>query len=136
MDSPPNLPSSEPKTKIQFPNLNALRFLAAAAVIVHHVELTKAFLGLPNIAGVRAIPVIGPLGVVLFFVLSGFLITYLLLVEERTAGRISIRRFYTRRILRIWPLYYVVVSAGLFLLPHISALRPLGERSMISGRRR
>jgi peptidoglycan/LPS O-acetylase OafA/YrhL len=126
MDPRPQLPFAEPKANVYFPNLNALRLIAAAAVVVHHVELTKHTLGLPSLAYVAAISAMGPLGVVLFFVLSGFLITYLLLVEERTTGSISIGRFYMRRILRIWPLYYLVVTLGLFVLPRIGALQQTG----------
>ncbi len=62
----------------------------------------------------------GPMGVVFFFVLSGFLITYLLLAEKAQFGDISIRKFYFRRLLRIWPLYLLVVIIGFFILPYIS----------------
>lgn len=55
----------------------------------------------------------------LFFVLSGFLITYLLFVEKERTGRVNIRQFYLRRALRIWPLYYLIVVVCLVLLPLI-----------------
>jgi len=110
-----------PKPGIYFPNLNGLRFVAATAVIIQHIELNKQRYGLPNIAATSAvIGIIGKLGVVLFFVLSGFLITYLLLEEEHHTGQIRFGRFYIRRALRIWPLYYAVVISALFILPHIS----------------
>jgi peptidoglycan/LPS O-acetylase OafA/YrhL len=51
--------------------------------------------------------------VTFFFVLSGFLITYLLLREDEETGDISVRRFYIRRMLRIWPLYYLICFIGL-----------------------
>ena len=54
-------------------------------------------------------PETGKIAVICFFVLSGFLITYLLLAEERQTGSIATGDFYARRILRIWPLYYVLV---------------------------
>ena len=60
--------------------------------------------------GIDAVP--GDLGVSAFFVLSGFLITWLLLKEYRDTGTISLRRFYTRRMLRIFPAYYVFVAAS------------------------
>ncbi len=60
---------------------------------------------------------VGQLGVNLFFVLSGFLITYLLIVEVRETGSINIKNFYLRRVLRIWPVYYVVVLIFVFLIP-------------------
>lgn len=59
----------------------------------------------------------GPLGVIFFFVLSGFLITYLLFTEQDQFKTISVRKFYIRRFLRIWPLYYLVVFIGFFILP-------------------
>jgi len=64
-------------------------------------------------------PETGKIAVICFFVLSGFLITYLLLAEERHTGSISTRDFYARRILRIWPLYYVLVLAAFFVFPRI-----------------
>jgi peptidoglycan/LPS O-acetylase OafA/YrhL len=118
--------SADRKTRVHFPNLNSIRVIASFAVVVHHIELAKSSLGMPNVYHVAAIQAMGPLGVVLFFVLSGFLITYLLLLEERRESRISVRRFYIRRILRIWPLYYLVVTLSLFVLPKIDALQPFG----------
>ncbi|AWA30366.1 hypothetical protein HYN48_09845 [Flavobacterium magnum] len=103
-----------------FPNLNGLRFIAAMMVIVFHIEGYKAMLGFENAASVPAVSVAGPLGVVLFFVLSGFLITYLLLAEEKSASQINIRNFYLRRILRIWPLYFLILILAFAVLPHIS----------------
>lgn len=50
------------------------------------------------------------IGVDIFFLMSGFLITYLLLVEKQRYGRIDIKSFYMRRVLRIWPLYYFCVA--------------------------
>lgn len=58
----------------------------------------------------------GWVGVDLFFVLSGFLITFLLINESTLTGTISISKFYMRRILRIWPLYFAVLL-GVALYP-------------------
>jgi peptidoglycan/LPS O-acetylase OafA/YrhL len=55
---------------------------------------------------------LGGLAVTFFFVLSGFLITSLLLTEKATTGTINVRRFLAKRALRIWPLYYLVLAAG------------------------
>jgi peptidoglycan/LPS O-acetylase OafA/YrhL len=82
---------------------------------------------LPALDGVRAVAVLmvmgahspfghipGDLGVSAFFVLSGFLITWLLLRERDSTGEISLRRFYLRRTLRIFPAYYAFLLFSLF----------------------
>src|SRR5690606_33976224 len=58
----------------------------------------------------------GRMGVTLFFVISGFLITTLLLREEERRGQVSLRGFYIRRIFRIAPLYYLALGATLVLV--------------------
>jgi peptidoglycan/LPS O-acetylase OafA/YrhL len=74
------------------PALDGLRAVAVGLVIGFH-------------AGFKIFP--GPLGVQVFFVLSGFLITWLLLKEQQRTGDVSLRAFYVRRALRIFPAYYV-----------------------------
>lgn len=64
----------------------------------------------------------GDVGVSFFFVLSGFLITYLLIKEKEFTGKIHLREFYIRRILRIWPLYYFTVLFGFLIFPLIKSL--------------
>jgi peptidoglycan/LPS O-acetylase OafA/YrhL len=102
-----------------FPGLNGLRFFAAMAVAFSHVELLKQYHGLPNAYDKPAVYELGRLSVTLFFVLSGYLITWLLLVEKESTGGIDVRRFYMRRILRIWPLYFLVVLTSFLVLPHL-----------------
>jgi peptidoglycan/LPS O-acetylase OafA/YrhL len=115
--------TEQPRARhVFFPNLNGLRFLAVLLVIFNHVEWTLKTFDLPNFITNAAVLLMGQLGVTLFFVLSGFLITYLLLREKATFGQINFGAFYLRRILRIWPLYYVVVILSLFVLPHIAFL--------------
>ena len=107
--------------KVFFPSLNGLRFIAAFVVIIHHLEQIKLFFGLPSLFFEwHCIKIIGELGVTLFFTLSGFLITYLLLAEKERFGTVAVKEFYIRRVLRIWPLYYLIIVLGLFVLPHIS----------------
>jgi len=108
------------KLKIYFPNLNGLRLIAAFLVIIHHIEQIKSRFDIETYWHVPFISIIGKLGVVLFFVLSGFLITYLLLTEEHSFEKISIKNFYIRRILRIWPLYFLIILLSFLVLPHIS----------------
>ncbi|HEX5317069.1 MAG TPA: acyltransferase [Candidatus Kapabacteria bacterium] len=85
-----------------FPSLDGLRALSILAVIWYHDPL------------LRLIWRTGFLGVHLFFVISGFLITTLLLREKADFGRISLKNFYIRRTLRIFPAYYLTLV--LFLI--------------------
>jgi len=101
-----------------FPSLNGVRLIAASMVVIAHIEAFKNKSGFPSFADHPIINSLGPQGVAIFFVLSGFLITYLLLAEKNHYNKISLRKFYTRRILRIWPLYFVVLILGFFVLPH------------------
>jgi peptidoglycan/LPS O-acetylase OafA/YrhL len=105
---------------IYFPNLNGLRFVAAMLVFVSHVEVVRSNFNLPNHIDNHFFWIIGKLGVVLFFVLSGFLITYLLLIEEKQTNTIVVKNFYIRRILRIWPLYFLIIIFSLFIAPNLS----------------
>ena len=89
-------------SKVYFPNLSGLRFFAALSVIIYHVY------GLDTLNG--------HLGVILFFVLSGFLITTLLLEEQTVTSTINIPYFFIRRCLRIWPLYFLIVLISFLLL--------------------
>lgn len=89
---------------IHFPGLNNLRFIAAMGVLIFHVELKKQLLGF-KFYYMHQLINLGDVSVTLFFVLSGFLITYLLLAEREQTGTVAVKKFYTRRILRIWPLY-------------------------------
>jgi peptidoglycan/LPS O-acetylase OafA/YrhL len=97
------------------------------AVVVHHIELLKKQVALPGLYDTSLKEFIGGLGkngVYLFFVLSGFLITYLLLSELQKSNTIRIGYFYLRRIFRIWPLYYLIVLLCFFLLPFLLNLFP------------
>lgn len=115
----------------QIPGITALRLFAALAVIVGHIEMMKKVFNLPtlwydlnNIYTAAPLdymwhgkmhwsaPLVSHLGfnaVVFFFVLSGFLITHVLIQETRKSGSFSIQQFYWRRIIRIWPLYLFIV---------------------------
>jgi peptidoglycan/LPS O-acetylase OafA/YrhL len=105
----------------QLPNLNSVRALAALIVVVSHIELQKQELGLANVRPV--VKNFGSIGVTIFFVLSGFLITYLLFQEHSSKTKINITSFYFRRILRIWPLYFIVLLFGIFIYPrHVDSV--------------
>lgn len=85
-----------------FGDLNGLRFLCIALVLWHHAQPVSS-------PGLRLFDR-GFLGVDFFFVLSGFLITTLLLREAHTFGKFSLKQFYLRRALRILPVYFFSVT--------------------------
>ncbi len=101
------------------PELDGLRFYAFLGVFVYHtLPEQPAFyrslhLPLPSLWAAAAKS--GASGVDLFFALSAFLITSLLLRERLQNGGISLRLFYIRRILRIWPLYFAVLAVAVVL---------------------
>ncbi|UKJ06419.1 acyltransferase family protein [Solitalea lacus] len=99
-----------------FPGLSALRFFAAYLVLMHHTETIRKKNGLFNLEELSLFKN-GSTAVSFFFVLSGFLISYLLLKEDKEHGDISVRGFYWRRVVRIWPLYFLLVIIGLLLVP-------------------
>jgi peptidoglycan/LPS O-acetylase OafA/YrhL len=92
------------------PGLDILRALAFLLVFVAHGLMWH--LDKPTQLG--AIGRAGEFGVCIFFFLSSYLITELLLREKRETGTILIRAFYLRRILRIWPLYFATIGVGWF----------------------
>jgi len=116
----------ESKHKIHrtyFPNLDGLRFFAFLSVFISHSVI---FLGYQNNSPLftalkNTFLKHGDLGVNFFFVLSGFLITYLLLQEKSHMGTIKLRHFYMRRILRIWPVYFLTLIVGFFVIPPLLA---------------
>lgn len=91
------------------PNINGVRAIAVALVILGHTALALRLTQNPNILGVFPFFPAGAIGVQIFFVLSGFLITSLLLLEKERFGDIKLSNFYIRRALRIWPLYFLII---------------------------
>jgi peptidoglycan/LPS O-acetylase OafA/YrhL len=105
------------------PNLNGVRAIAAIMVIVHHIEQMRRIQGMTSLWHLQGIRSMGKIAVILFFALSGFLITYLIEQEKKRTGSLNVFDFYVRRTLRIWPLYYLIVITGLFIFPHIDWLK-------------
>jgi peptidoglycan/LPS O-acetylase OafA/YrhL len=102
-------------------SLDGLRAFSIALVLVGH--------GLPLPIHAR-FGDLGNLGVRWFFVISGFLITTLLLNELRDTGGLSLRRFYLRRVLRIFPAFYALLL-GLFVLERAGLIAPIDGRSWV-----
>ncbi|NOQ70961.1 MAG: acyltransferase family protein [Crocinitomix sp.] len=111
----------EGSKKIHFHSFDAFRFFAFFKVFIFHLPLFavtadvsfKAFFYDHIKHG-------GGVGVSFFFVLSGFLITYILTHEKLKTGRINLRRFFVRRAFRIWPLFYLIVIMALLIPPDIA----------------
>jgi peptidoglycan/LPS O-acetylase OafA/YrhL len=102
-----------------FASLNGVRCICCLAVIIVHLEWK---LPLPRLFN------LGFLGVDLFFVISGFLIVTLLIRERGRRGSVSLGKFYARRMLRISPIYYLMILAVLLFYLAISPWRPNGLR--------
>ena len=107
---PPNVPN-------RVPSLDGLRAVSIVFVLLAHLVETKHF---PEI--LRPMGHLGNYGVRFFFIISGFLITTLLLKELSNTGNISLKAFYLRRALRILPAYYfyIIVIFILSLVPIIT----------------
>ena len=100
---------------VHLPQLDGLRTLAVVLVLGYHVVRTEE---IPVLSGAF-------IGVDVFFVLSGFLITTLLLREHASSGRIDLRRFYVRRLWRLYPalvLVSVVAAAAFTVRPSLFGL--------------
>lgn len=94
----------------RLPSLDGLRAISISLVLFAHCTGTRFF---PSFVFARK--ELGNLGVRIFFVISGFLITTLLLNEKEATGKISLKWFYIRRALRIFPAAYAYIGA-LFVL--------------------
>lgn len=101
----------------RLPALDGLRGLAALSVLIGHHNANPAWVGFSALSAVQS-RVSASLAVCVFFTLSAFLLTYLLVTERACHGRVSIGRFFVRRIFRIWPLYFVVLGFGVWSTIH------------------
>lgn len=107
-------------------HLDGLRFILAGMVFYFHAEMSKAFFPELDIIGPRKPIMLGAeTAVTGFFALSGFLITFLLLKEQARRAisgierpAISLKNFYIRRLLRIWPVYYISILLYIVILPN------------------
>ena len=109
--------ASASRRPAHLPQLDGLRTLAVAVVLAYHVARTQELWVLPG----------GFVGVDVFFVLSGFLITSLLLREHARSGRLDLRRFYVRRLWRLYPALILVsaaAAAAIALAPGVFGLEP------------
>jgi peptidoglycan/LPS O-acetylase OafA/YrhL len=124
--SAPSRQEPERHASHRIPSLDGIRALSIALVLAWHLSSSGSARWLGQLWRIDS----GNLGVRMFFVISGFLITSLLLAEHTRTGTVDLRRFYFRRAFRIMPAFYVFLAAmalaaasGLVLVPHGSLLR-------------
>jgi peptidoglycan/LPS O-acetylase OafA/YrhL len=123
--SAPSAPSAKKKTGFfalsllanHFPQLHGVRVLAVVLVVQFHVTFALLEGKLPIDPGWGTLSATVFFGMDLFFVLSGFLIGTMILHSLDQSSRQNVGRFYARRSFRIFPLYYVTLTALLFLYP-------------------
>lgn len=111
-------PLHRPTKADHLPSLDGLRAISISLVLLGHLSGTRNFVRLDLGIGDYA-----HLGVIVFFVISGFLITRLMISELSENGRVSLKLFYARRTLRLFPASYAFIScvcllwwAGVFQL--------------------
>ena len=100
--------------KKYLPNLDSLRGIAAILVVISHFEQIKSYKNFNHITNWGNI---GCVAVTIFFVLGGFLSTYFLINEKLKNGSINYSIFYSKRYIRIWPLYFIVLIISFFIWP-------------------
>lgn len=111
-------PTVSSSSRAHIPALDGLRGLAILLVLMAHLYV-------PASVKLRAVANAGWIGVDLFFVLSGFLITGILLEAKGQPG--YFRQFYARRARRIFPIYYLALVLGIFVLPAVPSIVRLRE---------
>ncbi len=92
-------------------SIDGLRAISILMVIIGHAGATIS----PNFHQNYFLSTMGYMGVLFFFVISGYLITKLMLIEQGKKGQISIKKFYARRIIRIFPIFYVYILTVVLL---------------------
>jgi peptidoglycan/LPS O-acetylase OafA/YrhL len=131
-------PRIDSRRRFYHPELDVLRFVAFLAVFMHHALPRDARLyingGLSPTATewLLAAKGAGAFGVDLFFALSSYLITELLLREYANRGSFSVSAFYIRRALRIWPLYFTFLVLTVLVVPSLLPADRFGSIYIIS----
>lgn len=124
---------------VYIPEFDIIRFFAAFMIVIYHSYIAwKGWFGIPGVLSTgdyKSFSGIGlhidqflrnlPIGVDIFFFISGYLLTYLLLIEKDKYGKVNIPKFYIRRGLRIWPLYFFLVALAPFLVNWLGEKQPV-----------
>ncbi len=114
------MPLSKLQARFYYPELDSIRFFLFCGVWVYHTlpreegAYSAHHVPMPLAVGITSIIKASICSLDVFFIISAFLITGLLLREKELKGGVDLKAFYTRRVLRIWPLYFFVIGlAGL-----------------------
>jgi len=110
-------------THARIPSLDGLRAVSIIMVLLGHLEGTRNF---PKLQVHRWLGDMAHLGVLVFFVISGFLITSLLMGERQKTGATSLPKFYLRRVLRIFPAFYAFILM-MIVASHLGWIRLSGS---------
>src|SRR5215216_4278992 len=131
-------PTIENRHDFYHPELDVLRFVAFLGVFMHHALPRDARLYINHGLSPAATQWLltakeaGAFGLDLFFALSAYLITALLLREHGNRGSFSVSAFYIRRALRIWPLYFTFLALTVFVVPTILPEEEFGLMYIVS----
>ena len=114
------MPQFKLRARFYYPELDSIRFFLFCGVWVYHTmpkvesPYSAHHVPMPVAVGITSITRASMCSLDVFFIISAFLITGLLLGEKELKGAVDLKAFYTRRLLRIWPLYFFVIGlAGL-----------------------
>jgi peptidoglycan/LPS O-acetylase OafA/YrhL len=114
-------------SKQYFRNIDALRFVVFPLVFFTHAFVSAD----PAVKDSRVFRLVssyahlGPVALDCFFVMSAFLITWIIFEEEQQTGRFRFGRYLVRRCLRIWPLYFLTVALGYLIVMSVKGAAPL-----------
>jgi peptidoglycan/LPS O-acetylase OafA/YrhL len=122
--------SSAPRLPNKIPALDGLRGLSILLVVFAHAVTTS---GMPALFDKPYFASLGNIGVRIFFVISGFLITTLLIREQEISGRISLKAFYIRRAFRIFPALFAYIGLiwAFYLLGLVDLRFHMASRSTV-----
>ena len=114
-----NKTASTIQDKLYFPQLDSIRGISFLAIFCYHAfRFSEVDFPLEKFV----VYLYGnlPLAIDVFFILSSFLLTYLALSEYKKRGNFSFKNYFTRRILRIWPLYFFILLLAFLVFPFIA----------------
>ncbi len=131
--------------RLYFPQFDIIRFFAAFMIVIYHSYIAwRGWFGVPGVISTGDYATLTPfgfhvdrfiknmpLGVDIFFFISGYLLTYLLIIEKERYGKVNIPNFYIRRGLRIWPLYFFLIALAPFIVNWLGDPQPEYWRTIL-----